>query len=279
MMLYCEYDEFDHYQSGQDYSRAAFEMPHMSLPLDLAPEYAGSCLCCGASMHGHFGSAFSCDLFICQTLEDVCNRCGFWYHWDMAGGDWSGTNVYLARLKKLDLADKEAPYRQIVSWLTTHPNDVYYVHPRRFEEVVGGILGEFIGCEFAMTAESADGGVDLIAYDSDVGKILVEVKRYSASQRVGVRLVRHLAGVLVRENVMKGLLVATTDFTSPAQKEIKTLRRATQDYPLSINLVRFNDLLPWLQVVHKKVNKAKRYSKSYWDAKLAAFREDVRTHT
>src|SRR5262245_27032907 len=121
MILYCEYDEFDHYQTGLDYSRAAFERPHASLPLELAPPYTGKCLCCGAPMHHHYHYAFSNEMFITNTSEYVCNHCGFWYHTDRSGGDWSGSNIYLARLKKLDLSDKEAPCRQIVSWLASHP--------------------------------------------------------------------------------------------------------------------------------------------------------------
>jgi len=173
-------------------------------------------------------------------------------------------------LRILSLADKEPPYREMCRRLAKHPSDIYYIHPFRLEQVVRDVLTMSMNVEFAMTVHSKDGGYDLIGFDAEGEKVLVEVKRYRHDRKIGVRSVRHLAGVLVRENAEKGVIVTTSDFTRDSASETGRLRSECQDYPIAIDLLKFADLLPWLEVVPLASN-ALLNCDEYWNGKLESF--------
>lgn len=76
---------------------------------------------------------------------------------------------------------------------------------------------EKIGFRAETTKTSGDGGIDLIAYNSQAfisGKYIVQCKRYSGS--VGEPVIRDLYGVVMSENANKGILITTGTFTSSA---------------------------------------------------------------
>lgn len=101
-------------------------------------------------------------------------------------------------------------------------------------EVVGGDINSLTGIEFEKvcqklvenmgfsvetTKASGDGGIDLIAYNSQPllsGKYIIQCKRYSGS--VGEPIIRDLYGVVMSERANKGILMTTGYFTKSAIK-------------------------------------------------------------
>ena len=75
------------------------------------------------------------------------------------------------------------------------------------------------GYEVELTPPSRDGGRDLmLVQKASIGSILtlVECKRYGATNKVGVDIVRALYGVVESERATKGLVATTSHFTKGA---------------------------------------------------------------
>jgi restriction system protein len=90
--------------------------------------------------------------------------------------------------------------------------------PRDFEHLVERLY-HHMDYETELTPAQKDGGRDIIARKNAPGSLdhlRIECKRYNGP--VGVSLVRSLLGVVSDEKVNKGVLVATSRFTEPAQK-------------------------------------------------------------
>jgi hypothetical protein len=179
----------------------------------------------------------------------VCDSCGYWTwtrYYDGYGNEESTIAASLIRSFEID--DKQVPAAFLSDWLRTHQEDRYRVHPRAPEAVVHSVLKEHLDCELALTKETRDGGMDLLGFDSEKGRFIVEVKRHGPTEAVGVGIVRQLAGVLVRENLCRALLISTSGFSQPARSEAAILRADTQKYPVDIELLDLVDVLSWLQV-------------------------------
>jgi restriction system protein len=89
-----------------------------------------------------------------------------------------------------------------------------------FEEVVADLLSRQ-GYEVTVTPASRDGGKDIYAAKKDiVGSFLyiVECKKYSPDDRVGVGLIRQLYGVVQAEKATAGIMATTSFFTKGAQE-------------------------------------------------------------
>ncbi len=91
--------------------------------------------------------------------------------------------------------------------------------PEQFEWLVE-YLYEQMGYDASVTQYSKDGGVDVIACKNGIGeseKLIIQCKRYS--NKVNVKAVRELLGVLPRFVANKGVIVSTAGFTRDAFKE------------------------------------------------------------
>jgi restriction endonuclease Mrr len=80
---------------------------------------------------------------------------------------------------------------ELIRFFRSHPEKMYQLEPRKFEELIAAIL-ENLGYSVELTAKGADGGVDIFATQkSDIGEVLliVDCKRYSATNHVGVEVV------------------------------------------------------------------------------------------
>lgn len=271
-MLYCESREFDYYSNGRDYTRFGIKNSDKRIPIELAPNPSNHCHCCKNVLTSHYSSHSSSEMLVSFTNQKICSQCDFWYHDSEAAGDYNSKCFLISRLKILDITDVHAPYRQLVSYINSHPGDSNLINPRRFEMLARDVMSEFLSCDLAMTVNSADGGYDLVGYDSERGKILIEVKRYE-NRKVGVRVVRHLVGAMIRENSVVGSIIGTTDFTGPAYNESMALGLPTQEHPLKIDLIKFDELLPWLEIVHGNLNDSREYDEDYWDRKLEMCRD------
>lgn len=108
---------------------------------------------------------------------------------------------------------------RMIAHLVRNPQDIASIEPRKFEELVAELLIRH-GMRVELTAPTNDGGRGILAWaDTAAGShlYLVECKRYSQDNPVGVALVRALYGVVSSENATGGILVTTSRFTRGAQ--------------------------------------------------------------
>jgi len=110
---------------------------------------------------------------------------------------------------------------ELFKYVAKNPRAVHNLTPREFEKLIARCLESF-GFHVQLTAETRDGGYDILAFASDqlgiTTKYIVECKRFSADNRVGVELVRNLYGVKNSMNVDHALLATTSHFTRDAKK-------------------------------------------------------------
>ena len=97
-------------------------------------------------------------------------------------------------------------------WNISLLNDLEW---KRFEEVVSDYY-KLIGYRSEVTRMGADGGVDVLLYQqgADTPAILVQCKSWS--QKVGVKAIRELYGVMAADQVGYGIFATTSDYTNEA---------------------------------------------------------------
>lgn len=132
---------------------------------------------------------------------------------------------------------------ELLAHFRANPHDLYSMSPRGFEELISCIFSNQ-GFDVTLTPKVKDGGFDILAvqksaYTGD-SKLLIECKRYSKSNRVGVGIVRSLHGVVESEDATKGIVVTTSFFTADAKifQEKNHARLCLSDY---------NSVKQWLQ--------------------------------
>lgn len=130
---------------------------------------------------------------------------------------------------------------ELIRYLAKHPELLYELHPRRFEELVAELLRDQ-GFEPTLTPRTRDGGRDILAARSDaLGSLLylVECKRYAPKNKVGVEVVRAIHGVTNAERATKGVIVTTSSFSKDAIAFASPLK-------YGIGLYDFEALKSWL---------------------------------
>lgn len=132
------------------------------------------------------------------------------------------------------VSDTTAINDELLRKIASDPKLLYEVSPRLFEEIVADLLRR-LGYKITLTPASRDGGKDIYAAKRDeLGSFLyvVECKKYSPDNPVGVSLVRQLYGVVQAEKATAGIL-ATTSFFTKGAKEFQTqvaYQISLQDY-------------------------------------------------
>ncbi len=131
---------------------------------------------------------------------------------------------------------------ELIKYLADHPQQLYSLNSRKFEELVEAIFRDF-GYDVVLTPKSKDGGVDIRAMRKDsVGTLLylIECKRYAADRPVGLEIVRGLYGIAATQHASCGLIVTTSHFTRGAKEEADKIK-----YQMSLR--DYNDLVGWLK--------------------------------
>ncbi len=123
---------------------------------------------------------------------------------------------------------------ELIAKLAVHPELMYEIHPRKFEELVAELL-ERDGYEVNLTPISRDGGKDIyVAKRNTLGSFLylVECKRYAPDKPVGIGMVQRLYGVVAAAKATAGILATTSYFSDDAMKFQETVRHqlSLQDY-------------------------------------------------
>lgn len=130
---------------------------------------------------------------------------------------------------------------EVKKYLKSHPEILYQMSPRKFEELVASILND-LGFEVELTQATRDGGRDIIAHVRNaVTSYLtyIECKRYAADNRVGVGIIREVVGVHHMHRATKSIVVTTSFFSADAIKEAAQMES-------QLDLKDFNDIKMWL---------------------------------
>ena len=110
--------------------------------------------------------------------------------------------------------------REILAYFGRHPELMYSLPPRKFEELVAAVFKQS-GFEVELTPETRDGGIDVIAVRNDklIGRELhfIECKRYLPDNTVGIGVVQRLLGVVEQHRATKGVVVTTSSFSKDAK--------------------------------------------------------------
>ena len=111
--------------------------------------------------------------------------------------------------------------QELIAYLSKHPDLLYELAPRKFEEVIAAIFkNQRFNVE--LTPQTRDGGFDVIAVQKDdltgESRYLIECKRYAARRTVDVGVVRSLYGVVTDQKATKGIIATTAFFTKDARK-------------------------------------------------------------
>lgn len=122
----------------------------------------------------------------------------------------------------------------LVERLRLHPQAIYDLPSRKFEELVAELLVD-LGYEVELTPATRDGGKDILAYmTTPHGKLLclVEAKRFRRDRTVGVELVRQLFGTLADAEANSAMMVTTSRFSPDAKsfQQRHQYRLALRDY-------------------------------------------------
>jgi hypothetical protein len=176
-------------------------------------------------------------------------------------GEVSYTDVTASR----DLGDDDSEYEEIFTggerdailfadisaeikaYLARHPEKLYELTPRKFEELVASILTDF-GFTTELTQATRDGGRDIYAYVRNAVTsflMFVECKRWSPPRKVGIGIVQRILGAAQTGKAHKAMVVTTSYFTKPAQNEQKSASSTLdlKDYDaLKQWLAKYNDL-------------------------------------
>ncbi|HEX5364646.1 MAG TPA: restriction endonuclease [Gallionella sp.] len=98
-----------------------------------------------------------------------------------------------------------------------HPKEVMEcLSPREFEFLIAALF-RAKGYKVRVTSQSRDGGADVLCWKHEgmvVEKHLIECKHHTG--KIGVPVVRQLAGVVSETGASKGVVVSSSSFSSPA---------------------------------------------------------------
>ena len=91
---------------------------------------------------------------------------------------------------------------------------------KRFEEVVSEYY-RLVGYRSEVTRMGADGGVDVLLYQQEGGSPIIIIQCKSWSQKVGVKAIRELYGVMAADGVGYGIYATTSDYTKEAKEWVQ----------------------------------------------------------
>lgn len=130
--------------------------------------------------------------------------------------------IILPDLPDADLIEATVDFQKILDELVSRKSNLFQLSPSRFEELIAEIWDRF-GFQVELTKRTRDGGYDVIAIGKkhvDL-KFLIECKRYTRENKVGVNFVRALHGVALHEKATKAILATTSYFTKDAREFVK----------------------------------------------------------
>lgn len=168
--------------------------------------------------------------------------------WDPGEGKWAyhykitpEGQRYLEKEAQIDLAASSVN-AELIKYLAKHPEALYDIHPRKFEEIVAAIM-EDMGYSVCVTPPTRDGGRDILAVlKLPIGETLtiVDCKRYSALHRIGPDVIQRLLWIADNNDKASRAMIATTSFFTSGARNIEC------EYKWRLTLSDFDQVSSWL---------------------------------
>lgn len=182
-----------------------------------------------------------------RTAE--CPRCGWWcvtYKFEERLFAWDADEYFhaYAVMRRFDPLALSTPLSLARDYLNRNPHKLARFDPYRFEDLMADCLEDYFGDgEIVKLGGRRDRGIDIKAVRAGGKTVLIQVKRRSDfAKREGVKAIRDLHGVMLREGVPRGMVVTTAhDFTAEAKAEVAQAGRHLRHYSM--------DLLPLADVL------------------------------
>jgi hypothetical protein len=134
------------------------------------------------------------------------------------------------------------PVQEILRYLAKHPEKIYGLTPRRFEELIAAILKD-LGFDTELTPATRDGGRDIYAYVRNAVTsflMFVECKKWASNCKVGIDVVQRVHGAAKAGGADKAMIVTTSFFTRPAHQERRRIEK-------ELELADYEKLKAWLE--------------------------------
>lgn len=210
---------------------------------ELFYSHRGSCpFCIKDSAIQHTNSLIDCDTLPgaeWHKVEKVWECiCGWWEYYfysyingerDWGMKDWE-LSVNSGMLKAFEIGSISVPIEMLRKHIQKNKNNIYDIHHKKMEELVGSVFKEHFNCEAHVVGKSSDGGVDLVLIESNEPTIVQVKRRMSPNKTESVREIRDLLGATLLQGSKSSIFVTTADhFSSDAIK--------TRDQALTRNLV------------------------------------------
>ncbi|MCI0695942.1 restriction endonuclease [candidate division KSB1 bacterium] len=117
--------------------------------------------------------------------------------------------------------------------------------PRQFEEIAYAYFRNTIDGSVELTIQTRDGGYDLLCIDSKIGSFIVEAKRYS--NKIDISIVRELLGVMVYNDIKRGIVFHSSALTRDAEQFVTKLRDKGE---WNIEPRNVEDIMAWLRLTY-----------------------------
>ncbi len=182
-----------------------------------------------------------------------CSYCGFQYILSdfVRFSESAWTEITISIIKQYDINSSDVAFNELGVYIKNNPKKMDLIAPRRFEELVEDIFKNN-GFNTILTKSTRDGGIDIKLIEHKTGEIyLVECKKYSEKNHVGVDIVRQLLGVQLIEGVKKAKIVTTSRFSKDAAKVKEKASRLNPSFELE--LIDAVELLNYLNVYNANI--------------------------
>lgn len=148
----------------------------------------------------------------------------------------------IAPEKQIILLDESSRVKRIITDIYRDNNHIFKINPNEFEDMVAELLRKQ-NFNTEITKRTRDGGYDIIAVQS-LGdfpiRFLIECKRYSKTNKVGIGIVRSFRDVINTENANKGIIV-TSSYFSPDAEDYRS-----RHSPYSLDFKDHDDVIRWV---------------------------------
>jgi restriction system protein len=157
----------------------------------------------------------------------ICD-CGWWEHTfygylegeEKGFKDWT-YEIDSAIIKKYNIESKDIPIKALNKYLSKNYDDIFKIHHKKLEELVGDVLSEHFLCVAHVVGQANDGGADVILIEAEE-PIIVQVKRRTKSGKVeSANLIRELIGATLLKESQQCIFVTTADHFSKQAVETK----------------------------------------------------------
>jgi len=135
----------------------------------------------------------------------------------------------------------QVPWSHIRAYLTSHPDYLHRMPPRRFEELIAEIYREH-GWLVELTSRTRDGGYDIFAVRRNIPtdlRILIEAKRWRPDRPVGVGIIRSLYSVRLSHPASQVVLATSSHVSSDAKREFARV------VPWELDFLERDAILSW----------------------------------